>query len=177
MLRAPSYFLREVADDEREALRTFVCDAHVEASGYSPAARAAQIADLATDFPELHSESAWAERQRPTSWVAIDAADRTTWVGAVGLKRSCSRVGAEDLSFLFVIPSRHRCGIGRALLTTALDAARARAAVSVRLLTLPGVYDAALSLYESVGFRAYRGDEKTPEGFFNLRWLELTLSR
>lgn len=174
MSRASSYFLREVADDEREALRAFVCDAHVEASGYSPAARAAQIADCATDFPDLHSESAWTARQRPTSWVAVDSADRITWVGAVGLKMSCSREGAEDLSFLFVLPSRQRRGVGRALLNTALEAARAREAVSVRLLTLPGVYDAALSLYESAGFVPWRDDEKTP--FYNLRYLELNMS-
>lgn len=174
--RGAGYFLREVNDDELERLRAFVCDSHVEASGYSPAARAAQIADLPSDFPDLYCENTWRARRRPVAWVAVDAIDRSTWVGAVGLKPSASRDGGEDLSYLFVHPSRQRCGIGRALLTVAIDAARARAAVAIRLLTLPGVYDAALALYESAGFVPYRDDEQTPEKLFNLRWLELALS-
>ena len=163
--------LRAARADERAAVGAFVCTQHVAASGYTPEAAAAQVADLADDFPEFLSDDAWA---LVSAFLACDAAGRIA--GAVGVRvPSSSRADAADLSFLFIDPTEARRGLGRALLRTVITHTRARGVVALRLLTLPGTYDAAIRLYESEGFSAYRVDEATPAGHFRLRWMELLL--
>jgi ribosomal protein S18 acetylase RimI-like enzyme len=165
------FTMREVSISEREVLQSWVCNAHVTASGYNEESRIAQINDLADDFPELYSEEKWIALKKPSAWVIED---RNGWVAVAGLKQSESKAGAEDLSYLFVAPEARRKGLGRTLLRTAKAVASTRTS-TLRLLTLPNVYDAAIGLYESEGFLQYREDEMTPLGHFTLRWMEVQL--
>jgi len=172
----PPVVLRAARADEAEraALCEFVCAEHVAASAFDAASRAAQVADLRDDFPALHDAAAWAALPQPAAWV-VEEADGTL-VAAAGIAPSASRARAVDVSFLFVAPRARRAGLARALLRGALRAAAARGAEAARLLTLPGVYDAAIKLYEAEGFAPYRADESTPAGHYRLRWMERALA-
>lgn len=166
------FTMREVLVCEREALRAWVCDAHVAASGYNEESKAAQIADLPDDFPDLFCADIWSSLVRPSAWIVEDAKG---WVAAVGLKPSASLKDAEDISYLFVALRARRRGLAQSLLRTAKGTAAARGATALRLVTLPGVYDEAITLYEKEGFFQYQPDEITPLGHFNLRWLQVKL--
>ena len=139
------------------ALRAFVFSRHVDDSSYSAASRAAQESDLFTDFPDLVSPEAFAQLSLG-GWLVKNECGAI--VGACGLKRS-DQPSEVFLSYLFVAPSHRGKGLGRNLLRAALDAADSHAASlpagssllpAVRLLTLEGVYEAAVRLYESEGF-------------------------
>ena len=130
------------------SLRDFVFSQHVEASSFSEASRAAQIADLPTDFPDLLDDEGSSLRRG--AWLCKGPAGEI--VAAVGLKKGAG--GSVDLSFLFVHPAYRRRGLARRLLHTALHAAAALEGVkAVNILTLEGTYDAAIALYRSEGFR------------------------
>lgn len=163
--------LRCASLHERARLRAWVCAQHVEASSFSPASRAAQIADLDDDFPDLASDAGWASLAL-ASWVVEDASGEL--LGAAGLKVSSSRADAVELSYLFVSPTARGRGIGRALLRAAVAHARAMPSVrAVRLLTLEGIYDTAMALYASEGFKEYAPRTLTPEGHYTLVFMEL----
>jgi putative acetyltransferase len=101
------------------------------------------------------------------AWLALRGG---TAVGCVAL-RTTGR-GFAELKRLFALPEERHTGVGRALVKTALAAARALGVEGVRLDTLPGM-DAAQALYHSLGFRPiapYR-DNPVPGATF----LELTI--
>lgn len=80
------------------------------------------------------------------AWVAFRA----------GLPAGCVALrplgdGFAELKRLFTAPGARGCGLGRALVETALGAARAAGFSGVRLDTLRGM-DAAQALYASLGF-------------------------
>ena len=185
---------------ERERIREFVCQTHVESSGCpywrntvtsettwdKPASaetssyefvcetqsRVRQTADLSEDFPELFDDALW-QAQACCSWVVeddvIDEAahedgatglsssareirgGQTKIIAAVGL--SCG-TKADDfrtgkITYLYVDGCARRRGLGRGLLRLASAEAEDRGITELRLLTLRGVFDAALALYES----------------------------
>jgi GNAT superfamily N-acetyltransferase/predicted esterase len=151
--------IRPLAAADLDALRAFVFFEHVERSAYDGPSRAAQTADLPTDFPDLVSPAAFAALSLG-AWGARDAASGGTLAGACGLKRG--EAGSSDmvLSYLFVAPRAQRQGLGRALLRAALARAQqlagAGSGARLRLLTLEGVYGPAVRLYESEGFTLLR---------------------
>ena len=139
------------------ALRAFVFHEHVEASSLCAASRAAQTADLPTDFPDLVDAEAFSSLGAG-SWVVRDEAGAL--VGASGLKRT-DMPTTLALSYLFVAPRAQRRGLGRALLRAALAHAQALASaacapLTLQLLTLEGVYAPAVALYTSEGFALAR---------------------
>jgi GNAT superfamily N-acetyltransferase len=79
-------------------------------------------------------------------WVADDG---TRVVGAVGLTRE--EPGRMRLRWVILDPAARGRGIGRALVTTALDEARRRGAIGVYLWTIAGL-PAARHLYDEAGF-------------------------
>ena len=147
--------LRAAQPHERERVKDFVARVHVDASAFDARSRAAQIADLPTDFPELWTDAAW----RASACWRVETAG--TLVGAVGL-RECSKDGAPpgvlEIGYLFVDEGARGAGLGGRLLTAAIEAARTRRAPAVRLLTLTDQYASACRMYEGRGF-ALRGVE------------------
>ncbi|MET8628920.1 GNAT family N-acetyltransferase [Kitasatospora sp. NPDC004669] len=81
-------------------------------------------------------------------WVA-ELAGRV--VGAVGLVRAEERPGWGQLRWVILDPDVRGQGLGRRLLDTALDEARARSYEGVLLWTVTGL-DAAHHLYAKAGF-------------------------
>lgn len=98
-------------------------------------------------------------------WLASSGAP----VGCVALRPLGPEEG--ELKRLFTLPVARGCGVGRALLETALGAARAAGFRRIRLDTLPGM-DAAQALYAALGFRPcapYGARPLAGARFFELR--------
>jgi putative acetyltransferase len=98
-------------------------------------------------------------------WVAdADAAI----VGCVALRPLSNSVG--EVKRMYVDRHWRGCGVGRALLGTLIDAARALGYEQLRLGTLAEMHEAQ-ALYRSLGFTAidrYRDDEMIDTRFFEL---------
>ena len=153
---ARALLFRAAAAADFLALSSFVHSQHVEASSWDAASRAAQVADLPTDFPDLVSPDAWASLSRG-AWLLTDPGGAL--VGAAGLKASPTLpAGGADVSFLFVAPAWRGRGLGAQLLGACLQAAEAAGAPAVRLLSIT-VYEAALKLYASRGFAEWKPRE------------------
>ena len=165
----PPYTIVPAGVDDLDRLREFVTSTHVDASSYSPESRAAQVADLPADFPDLYiTQESWAGRAAPRGFLAVDPDG--VILGAAGLKPSCSLPPPhQDLSYLFVAPGWRGRGMGKALLTTALAAAPP--GLPVRLLSVTS-YAEAISLYTAFGFVRYTPDVPTPEGHYMLVHME-----
>ncbi len=98
-------------------------------------------------------------------WVAC-AGD--TAIGCVALRPLDD--GAGEVKRMFVDPAWRGVGVGRALLTALIAAARGRGYATLRLGTLDDM-DAAQGLYRSLGFtpvERYRPDELIDTRFFEL---------
>jgi ribosomal protein S18 acetylase RimI-like enzyme len=93
-------------------------------------------------------------------------------VGAVALRPLGG--GYAELKRLFVLKAARGAGLGRALVETALGAARAQGFCGVRLDTLHGM-DAAQALYASLGFVPIRPYRQNP--LPGAQFLELGLFR
>jgi ribosomal protein S18 acetylase RimI-like enzyme len=92
-------------------------------------------------------------------------------VAVVRYRRSLFTPGLESyLAELYVVPDRRGRGIGRALLETVLDRARARGADYIELNTDEGD-DAAMALYESAGFHSGHGSPGRPRSYYYEREL------
>jgi len=172
------WVLRPATAADREATYVFVSRVHVDSSAFSPESRAAQVADLPEDFPELHCAAYdWGPAlPEPRAWLAHDCATGAL-VGAAGLKPCASRGQCVDLSFLFVDGPARRQGLGQALLHAVLQRARTLPGVAfVRLLTLVGHYDVARRMYERAGFIEY-SRSMTPAGHYEMVTYELDLAK
>ena len=98
-------------------------------------------------------------------WLAFDGEKE---IGCVALRPMEPGVG--EVKRMFVDPQWRGVGVGRALLVSLIDGARARGLSLLRLGTLHDM-DAALALYESLGFtpiERYRADELIDTRFFEL---------
>jgi GNAT superfamily N-acetyltransferase len=167
---APPALFRAAAAADFPLLVSFVHAQHVESSSWDAASRAAQVADLPTDFPDLVSPDAWASLSRG-AWLFADPAGAL--VAAAGLKASPTLpAGGVDVSFLFVAPVWRGRGLGARLLGACLQAAEAVGAPAVRLLSIT-VYEAALKLYASRGFAEWKPRETV--GLYTLVHLEKRL--
>jgi GNAT superfamily N-acetyltransferase len=71
-------------------------------------------------------------------------------LGTVGLKRLDA--GAAEIKRLYVVPAARGRGLGRMLLTRAIDKARARRYVRVRLDSDRRSMASAIALYRALGF-------------------------
>ncbi len=100
-------------------------------------------------------------------WLAFDGSPAP--VGAVGLRPLAG--GYAELKRLFVQRQARGLGLGRALLTTALTAARARGFQGVRLDSLEGMTEAQ-ALYAASGFHPIAAYRENP--FPGAQFLELT---
>lgn len=78
--------------------------------------------------------------------------------------------GEAHLQELYVVPARRGQGIGRALLEAAMEAARARGAITLDLGTATAD-TAAIGLYESCGFSNREGSPGGPSMLFYEREL------
>lgn len=89
-------------------------------------------------------------------------------VGCVAVRPN--QPGIAELKRLYLRPAGRGSGLGRALVTTALDWARSNGYRRIRLDTVPGM-EAAQQLYRSLGFReipAYRHNPIPGVKFFEL---------
>lgn len=88
---------------------------------------------------------------------AVFGAYASALVGAIGLYRERHAKSAHKAHIwgMYVAPAHRRLGIGRRLLTAAIDHARTLAGVSQILLGVSEMAPAARALYESVGFRTW----------------------
>ena len=168
------FTLTPTRPSDRERVRDFVNSTHVKASALCDASRTQQISDLPNDFPELHSDEAWAALPEPHGWVFEDPGSGAI-LGAVGIKPGNDIASTVHVSYLFVAPQTRGMGLGRALLRAALrGAADDHRAQSCTLLSLKGVYAPALALYASEGFQETR--EETTR-FYTLVFMELDLAQ
>jgi GNAT superfamily N-acetyltransferase len=182
----PVFVFRPASELDFPALVEFVHQLHVDSSSWDAASHAAQTADLATDFPDLVSPSAFSSLSRGAWLVCIgpggpaaaaaglDGGPEGTVVGAAGLKVCPSLpLPALDVSYLFVAPQWRGRGLGALLLRTCLQHAAGAGAPTVRLLSITQ-YAAALSLYAGFGFFEYR--ERETVGLYTLVHLEKRLN-
>ena len=98
-------------------------------------------------------------------WLALDGEME---IGCVALRPM--EQGAGEVKRMFVDPQWRGVGVGRTLMVSLIDGARARGLSLLRLGTLHDM-DAALSLYRSLGFtpiERYRADELIDTCFFEL---------
>ncbi len=98
-------------------------------------------------------------------WLALDGEKE---IGCVALRPM--EEGSGEVKRMFVDPEWRGVGVGRALLESLIDGARARGLTLLRLGTLHDM-DAALALYQSLGFtpiERYRADELIDTRFFQL---------
>ena len=176
---------RAATPSDVPAVRAFVHEQHVTSSSWDAASRAAQVADLPADFPDLISPAEFASLSRGAWLFCVgpggpaaaaaghDGGPEGSIVGAVGLKVSPSLpAGGLDISFLFVAPAWRGRGLGAHLLRQCLQHAEGTGAPAVRLLSIT-VYAAALALYANVGFLEYKPQETV--GLYTLVHLEKRL--
>ena len=108
---------------------------------------------------ECDLTSAWfAERLDPRSdRVVFGAFLEDALVGVVGLRRETPRKLAHKAYIwgMYVDPAHRRSGIGRRLITAALSSALSEMRVRQVNLGVNARNDAALALYEAMGFSAY----------------------
>eukprot|EP00798_Chlamydomonas_sp_ICE-L_P017830 gene17830-24213_t len=167
--------IRKAFQGDRERVRKFVSDVHVDSSSYSPESRALQISELPTDFPELFDEELW----RPfDTWVSeiSGAPDLHGTVALHPCYEADAPTGCLTLAHFFVHESTRKQGLGTKLLRLAMAEAQARGAPCVRLLTLRGVYDPAIRLYAREGF-AVRKEFDSPDGMYRLVYMEAIIAQ
>jgi ribosomal protein S18 acetylase RimI-like enzyme/catechol 2,3-dioxygenase-like lactoylglutathione lyase family enzyme len=134
----------------------------------------ARDADAYTSTAEERAReplSWWADRIAPASGLgqSFGAFDAGRLVGAVALEYSARAKTAHAGLVLGMVvqPHARRQGVGRALMQAALEAARTRPGLEVLRLTVTEGNDAALRLYESVGFARWGVEPsaiRTPTG-------------
>jgi ribosomal protein S18 acetylase RimI-like enzyme len=145
--------IRVVQEEEWERAR----DLRLRAVADAPEAFARSL-----DEEERRSESAWREFVAPSDsrvWL-VDATDEDEFVGmAVGFLDDESKTAY--LGGMWVEPGRRRSGIGKRLVDTVIEWARARGAVRIELevneLTRP-----AVALYQACGFAFTRHSRPLP---------------
>jgi GNAT superfamily N-acetyltransferase len=95
------------------------------------------------------------------------ARDEDAAAGSLALKRVTDEKG--ELKRLYVRPEYRGRGVGRALVTAALDAARRIGYRRIQVHTAPFLTE-AVALYQGFGFRevAAEGEEEAPEMFMEL---------
>jgi ribosomal protein S18 acetylase RimI-like enzyme len=108
----------------------------------------------------------------PPAGRLILAIDRHEYVGCVAVRPLARQPDACEMKRLYVRPSARGGGLGRALATAALDAGRELGYRRMLLDTLERMA-AALSLYESLGFRDTSAYYDNPNG--DVRYLERLL--
>jgi ribosomal protein S18 acetylase RimI-like enzyme len=138
------------------------------------------VGQLLHDFnEEFHEPTPGPERMAERMRRLMDAADTVVLLGGTGpdglaVMRLRSAIWSDALECylaeLYVTPQRRGKGLGRALLQTAIDVARARGADHMDLGTSEADH-AARSLYESLGFINREGGPEGPITFFYEREL------
>ncbi len=137
-----------------------------------PAYKALRDAMLA-EYPDAYTSDAAAERERPAqhylSRLGLDRAEGGHFllgafdegtgelVGAIGCERDPRRK-VRHLAHVIgmaVRDDRQRRGIGRALLDSCIDHARAAGGIERLTINVTASNAAALALYEGAGFRRY----------------------
>ena len=85
------------------------------------------------------------------------AFDQADLVGCIGLRRETKRKLAHKALVwgMYVAPSYHSKGIGRQLLAEALQLAESMAGLRQVKLSVTAANAAAITLYESMGFRSF----------------------
>lgn len=117
-------------------------------------------------------ESFWAERIAAPAGnsAAFGAFDGDALVGTVALEFSAkpkTRHKAHVIG-MYVAPAARRTGVGRTLLAAAIEHARARTGLRLLTLTVTEGNDAAITLYQSAGFRSFGVEPMailTPSGY------------
>lgn len=169
---------------EQEEIKQFHVPIHLETSTRNEEERIVQESCLHEDFPALYSESDFEESM---VWILRDEASNRI-VGCVDLYVSPSiqtefqvfatlevafqnrdeeinsklRNGKQAwIRMLSVHPMYRKQGLGRYLLTVALEEARKQQVETVLLVTLPEVMQSAVKLYESEGFKLLERDRTT----------------
>ena len=135
--------LRNALRSERDVIKKFVCEAHIDKSGYNDQAIQVQL----EDNPSL----CWVLTEKSF----IDSVDGI--VGCTGV-----RVDSNDsvnLVFLYVSSSHRGKGFGRQLLRTAISWSKCSYNIDdknfqfMSLYTLKDIMTSAISLYCSEGFQ------------------------
>lgn len=107
--------------------------------------------DLGTAQPDSGAEFDAPERYyAPPDGALVVATVDGAPAGIVGVRRLHGDVG--ELKRMYVTPSAHGLGLGRALVTTAVAAARDLGFATLRLQTKPALMPAADRLYREQGF-------------------------
>lgn len=158
-------------------VRDFVIRIHIELSGYNDVAKEHQLADLESDFPELYLPDNWEDS---VCWMLLDSTGHL--VGCLGIKHHSFQI--TEISYFFLEAGVRGLGLGKALLKHVLrwivensiainDHDSDYRYSKVRLLTLRGIYDTAIKLYEKEGFVVF---DEMENSLFKVVYLELDLS-
>lgn len=181
--------IRIAESSEREIVQKFVVDEHLHITGYSDEAMAVQISELVTDYPDLYDDFVF---DNSKCWVcfSIPQEDNIPFapklLGCIGI-RHCSNDTAE-IGYFFVDENVRGSGLGSALLLIAIEWVRNNRNYQlcnplskqiespeyqyIRLITLSGLMEDAIRLYEKNNFVIYE-DSQNP--WFTLVYMRLAL--
>ena len=157
-------------NDDMEMVRNFVIREHLETTVFSEASRIAQIDDLMNDFPSLYSQDEWVKSLNILCYLNnIHDLDNQIIIGCIGL--SHVNENCLEINHFHLIKQYRQRGIGRLLLQMVIGGASFHYH-KIFLITLKGILDGAIRLYESEGFYVYK-ERQSP--FYHVIYMELLL--
>lgn len=182
--------IRRALPTEMAAIKSFGEAIHLQESGYSPEAYAAQIADLDYDFPLFYrcagrdclkfwmicivpSHFAYYSEDlfvRSQTFVACDpATGEYLGVCCSGPSERADPKGEKTIKMhLLAVDARaRRQGLGQRLIDLALEAARADGCAAMELESIKTIYAGAIRLYERNGFNFVK--ERVTQYYFGDR--------
>ena len=158
---------KRAEESEREELRAFHIENHLDETAHFPGEREGQEADLEVDFPQLYDPDYFSKGH------IFLVQDQSKIVGCIGLFKAAYRdsdaasidTGEIWLNTFSVAKSLRGKGIGSKLVQFALSLNTVLSFDTVRLVTLANhsessvdVMGAARKLYEKNGFKSYKSE-------------------
>lgn len=136
----------------RLQIKEFVSEIHLQISGINDSARKQQELELYDDFISLFEEK---EFEVSYSWICIEKNNnRKKIIGAIGFHPLINE-NILNLEYFFVDINYQKQGIGRQLLSIAMDYVSHLPFSHLQVTTLRNIYENAYKMYVDYGFEIY----------------------
>jgi GNAT superfamily N-acetyltransferase len=130
---------------DRPLIADFIVPNHLESTARNIEELDQQILELKDDFPDLYDDKIFV---RGRYWIIENG---NQMVATLGLTPDPENPQIVWISFMGVATSHRNQGIAKNMLTNCLKYAKIHYTI-IRVVSLPGVLDAACHLYKSFGF-------------------------